>query len=237
MGENLDNTLKLNILSDNEVIKNTELRKFVQYKLDKDEFEKADLLKIEEIILDGMTISESKNKVYFDEIKLFENLKKIKISNVNISNEDIEKLKNIEVISFKKCEIESIKQLQRVKKLSINNSQITNFDQIKNLTNLSELELINIKIDKFEFLKNFSYLKKLVIKNINNFSMEKINFSLPIEYLSLWNIQNIDEEILKKYPNLKTLSVEKEKVTQWKEKLDRLKEKQIEVLLNDIYKY
>lgn len=235
--EKMEDTIRLNILEDNQIIKNKELKKFVQYKLDKNEFNKEDLLNIEDIILDGKTITEDINKIYFDEINLFKNLKKIKISNVNISNEELEEIKNIEEICFKKCRIESIKKLGGIKKLSINNSKITNFDDIKSLTNLSELELINVKIDKFDFLREFLNLKKLAIKNVNNFSMDKIDFKLPIEYLSLDNIQNIDYAILESYSNLKTLSIEKEKVSEWEEILDKLKEKNIKILLDDIYEY
>lgn len=237
MEKNLENTMKLNIFQENEIIKNTELKKFIQNKLEKTQIKKEDLNKIEEIILDGETIIGDKNKVYFEEIKLFPNLKNIIIKNIKVTNEDLNTLKQIEEISFENCQIEDIKILQNIKKISLNNCTIQNKEDIKYLTNLVQLKVINTDIKNFDFLKNFSALKKLTIKNVKDFSINKINFYLPIEYLSIEDIDTINKENILQYSNLKTLSIDKQKINEWNELINELKENQIKILLNDIYEY
>ncbi len=237
MEKNLENTMKLNIFQEDKIIKNTELKKFLQNKLEKTQIEKEDLNKIEEIILDGETIIGNKNKVYFEEIKLFPNLKNIIIKNIKVTNEDLNTLKQIEEISFENCQIEDIKILQNIKKISLNNCTIQNKEDMKYLTNLVQLKVVNTDIKNFDFLKNFSDLKKLTIKNVKDFSINKINFYLPIEYLSIEDIDTINKENILQYSNLKTLSIDKQKINEWNELINELKENQIKILLNDIYEY
>lgn len=235
MENNLENTIILKNKEKN-LIKDNELKKLIQFKLNKTEIEKQDLLGITEIALNGRTLIGNSNIVYFQELELFPNLKKIEINNLKVSDEDIEKIK-IEDIAFRNCDIESFKLLNNVKKLSIKNSKITNVKEIKEFSNLTDLELINIKIDNFEFLRNLENLKTLTLKNIDNLSIEKINFSLPIEYLSIGGIDKIEEELIEKYKNLKKLSIEREKEKEWKEILEKIEKKNIEILIDDIYKY
>lgn len=80
-------------------------------------------------------------------------------------------------------------------------------------------------------------MKKLVIKNIKNFSLAKIDFELPIEYLSIENLEDLNLNILSKYENLKTLSIDRIEADNWENELNTLKEKNITILLNDMYEY
>lgn len=233
-----ENTLEIpSIKPDNEIIKNLELRNYLQFKLNKDDIVLEDLDSIKEIIMDSQNIVGQYNKVYFDEIDLFKNLDKISIRNLGLTPENTEKINNIEKVEFINSQLKDIKKLNNSISLVLNNTEVENFEDITYLSNLEELQLINIEIDNFDFLKNFKKLKKLVIKNIKNFSLSEIDFLLPIEYLSVENLETLDLNVLSKYENLKTISVDRIEADNWESELKTLKAKNIEILLNDMYEY
>lgn len=233
-----ENTLEIpSIKNSNEIIKNLELKNYLQFKLNKDNIALEDLNSIQEIILDSQNIVGQYNKVYFEEVDLFNNLEKISIRNLGLTPENIEKINNIKKVEFINSQIRDIIKLNNVISLTLNNTEVDNFEDITYLSNLEELQLINIELDNFEFLGKFKNLKKLVIKNIKNFSLSKINFKLPIEYLSIENLEELNLDVLSKYENLKTVSVDRIEADNWENELKDLKYKNIEVLLNDIYEY
>ncbi len=234
--ENFDSTMEITTQNaDKQLIKNLELRKFIQFKLNKSNITKEDLVNIDEIVLDSQNIIGNYNKVYFEEIEMFPNLEKITIRNLGITYENMNKLRNISKIEFINCEIDGINLLNNVQGLIIINSEVENIEEIGNLSNITELELVNLKIDNFEFLKNLKQLKQLKIKNVKDFSLERIDFYLPIEYLSVEKINKLNLIIISQYKNLKTLSVDREESENWKNELESLKDKNIKVLLNDMY--
>lgn len=234
--ENFDDTMKIITQDiDKQLIKNAELKKFIQFKLNKSNITKEDLVNIDEIVLDSQNIVGNYNKVYFEEIEMFPNLKKITIRNLGITYENINKLSNISKIEFINCEIDGITLLNNIQSLTIINSEVENIEEIGSLPNITELELVNLKVDNFEFLKKLKQLKQLKIKNVKDFSLEKIDFSLPIEYLSLEKIGELNLIIISQYENLKTLSVDREESENWKIELESLKNKNIKILLNDMY--
>ncbi len=233
-----ENTLEIpSIKNDNEIIKNLELRNYLQFKLNKDNITIEDLEKIKEIVIDSQNIVGQYNKVYFEEVDLFKNLEKISIRNLGLTSENIERISNIKKIEFINGQISDIKKINNVISLVLNNTEVDDFENIIYLSNLEELQLINIELDKFEFLEKFKNLKKLVIKNIKNFSLAKIDFELPIEYLSIENLEDLNLNILSKYENLKTLSIDRIEADNWENELNTLKEKNITILLNDMYEY
>ena len=194
-----ENTLEISsIKNDNEIIKNLELRNYLQFKLNKDNITIEDLEKIKEIVIDSQNIVGQYNKVYFEEVDLFKNLEKISIRNLGLTSENIERISNIKKIEFINGQIRDIKKINNVISLILNNTEVDDFENIIYLSNLEELQLINIELDKFEFLEKFKNLKKLVIKNIKNFSLAKIDFELPIEYLSIENLEDLNLNILSK---------------------------------------
>lgn len=236
--ENFDDTMNLNEKKvDKQLIENIELRNFVQAKLNKNDVTQKDLNEVFEIILDSENIIGNYNKVYFQEIELFPNLKKIEIKNLGIIAEEMNKLNRIKHISFTNCQINDISKISEVQSLTLVNSEVENLEKVNLLEKIKELELINMQIDDFNFLKSFSQLEKLVIKNVEQFSLDKINFPLPIEYLSVEKIEKLNLGVIYKYENLKTVSVDREEAEEWKEELQLLKDKGIKILLNDIYEY
>lgn len=241
MESNFDETKVLRGLNNADTssfIKNSELKNLIQFKLDKTDFEEADLINIDSIILDGRKINGDINIVDFNDIDFFSNLKKIEIKNLDISKEQMKKIEKLEDVSFKNCKVESLEDIRNIKRISINNSKISDLDQIENFQNMIELEIINIQLENFSFLKKLMNLQILKIKNVKGFSLDKINFPLPIRYLSVEGIEKIEEKFfIENCPNLKILSIDKEKSKEWADELDNLVKKEIKILLNDIYEY
>lgn len=241
MESNFDETKVLRGLNNADTssfIKNSELKNLIQFKLDKTDFEEADLINIDSIILDGRKINGDINIVDFNDMDFFSNLKKIEIKNLDISKEQMKKIEKLEDVSFKNCKVESLEDIRNIKRISINNSKISDLDQIENFQNMIELEIINIQLENFSFLKKLMNLQILKIKNVKGFSLDKINFPLPIKYLSVEGIEKIEEKFfIENCPNLKILSIDKEKSKEWADELDNLVKKEIKILLNDIYEY
>ncbi|MBQ2835512.1 MAG: hypothetical protein IJE68_01575 [Clostridia bacterium] len=220
------------------ILKNKELNNLIQFQLDKTNIEEKDLLEIKDIVLNGRKINGDINIVDFNEIDLFPNLQKIELKNLEISKQNMEKLKKLDDIYLKNCNIESIEEIKNVKNISINNCIIEDFQSIDCIQDLEELEIVNMPIVNFDFLKKLKRLKVLKIKNVKGFSLDKINFVLPIEYLSVEGIEDLEEEYLtSNYPNLEILSIELAKNEEWSENLEKIKQKGIKILLNDIYEY
>lgn len=237
MENNLENTSILNIKNNNINILNLELKKYIQFKIGKENFKKEDLDTVKDIILDGKTMNGLENKIYFEELLLFPNLEQIEINNTKVNKNDIDKLKNIKRISFRNCTIENVRELTNIEALTIKSSAVEEFEDIKNLNNITELELVNIEIKDFEFLKAFNNLKILKIKNIKDFELKKINFFLPIEYLVIEVIKEISIEQLNVFRNLKCISVDREDAKNLEADLENIEEKGIKILLNEIYNY
>lgn len=235
MENNFEDTNIINIR--NKEIRDKELKKYIQYKLGKDNIESEDLKKIKDIILNGETLTGYKNNIYFDEIDLFENLEQIKICNTELNKDNITKLSNLKEISIKECRIDSLQDLSKVTKLSIKSSSIKEIESIGLLSQIEELELIDLEIYDFTFLENLYKLKTLKIKNIKDFEIEKINFNLPIKYLSLEKIHTLSTEAIQKFTHLEYLSVDKEEAKNFVEQLDKIAKGGVKILLNDIYNY
>ena len=234
--EKFEDTL---ILKNNneEIIKNIELRNFIEYKLGKENFTKKDLENIDEIILDSKNIAGNYNQVYLEEISLFPFLKRISFRNVGISTKDMERLQNIKEIEFVNCELEEFENLKEINCLKLINSKVENFETIEKLTELRELHLINLKFNNYDILKKYKNLTKLVIKNIEDFSLSKIDFYIPIEYLSIENIESIDLNIISKYKKLNTISVDRKELENFKEEIEKLNHDGIKIMINDQYEY
>lgn len=215
-------------------IKNVLLKEYIQTCLNKDNINKKDLEEIKEIILDSKDIIGEYNKVYMDEITLFNNLEEITIKNLGITNENMKLLKKIKKISFINCEVNGIKNLENTTELIINNTEIWDFESIQNLKKLEILKLINIEINNYDFIEKLNNLKELAIENVLGFSLEKIDMPLNIKKISFFGIDKLDLKIISKYKNLEEISVDKKDVEKIKEELNELKKQNVKILLNDL---
>ena len=138
-----ENTLEISsIKNDNEIIKNLELRNYLQFKLNKDNITIEDLEKIKEIVIDSQNIVGQYNKVYFEEVDLFKNLEKISIRNLGLTSENIERISNIKKIEFINGQIRDIKKINNVISLILNNTEVDDFENIIYLSNLENIIVI-----------------------------------------------------------------------------------------------
>ena len=234
---NMDDTIKFQMNSNKSIIKNNELNEYIKFKLEKEEYKVEDLSKIDEIVLDSQNIAGDYNKVYFDEIKMFPNIKKITIRNMGISSKNMELLKKIKEVEFENCELCDLYKLEEAEQLIIINSEVESIEEIEQLKNLKDLQLINIKFEQYDVLKKLANLEKLTIKNIEGFLMSNIDFELPIKYLSIEKIPELNIAIISKYKSLETLSVDRKEAKQWEKELNDLKKNGMRILLNDIYDF
>lgn len=234
MSKTNENTMDLtDNLNPEYAIRNELLKENLKFILKKSTIELSDLLKIEEITLNSVTISGKQNNVYFEDIKLFPNLKKIEIINNKITCENIKYLENIEDITFSNCTIDTIENLN-VKNISFIGCNINcnlNFN-----SKLDELAIINTNCESFDFLKDQNYLEKLTIKNVKDFSMDKINFNMPIKYLSIEDVNEFKYDVLNKYTNLKDVSIDWIGNDDIHECINKLKEMGYNIIFNDMYK-
>ncbi len=214
------------------IIKSEYLKENIKFQLHKGKILFSDLLKIEEITLNACTLSGKMVKVYFEDIKLFPNLKIINILNCQITRENISFFGDIEEVVLEDCVIDSLDNLNS-KKVSLVGCVVNcdfNFNK-----DIEEFCIINTNCNSFLFLKDKPNLKKLIIKNVKNFTMEKINFKMPIKYLSIEDA-DIDYNILKNFEDLKTVSIDKIGSDDVNECCRILKEMGYDVLFNDMYK-
>lgn len=54
--ENIEDTIKFQINNNETIIKNKELNNYIKFKLEKEDFSKEDLKKIDEIIIDSQNV-------------------------------------------------------------------------------------------------------------------------------------------------------------------------------------
>ena len=197
---------------DNKLIKNKELEKYIKFKLGKEKFELKDLDLITEIYLTSKTFTGGVNFVFFEEINYFKNLEKIRFDNLGITPKVIEIVNNSNVknISFENCEIASFVGLKNIEILSISNCEINDISTISALNNLKKLY--------------FCFMMQKQLKELP--SLENL------EFLSVVGIDNFYLEDLKKFKNLKQLSVGKQDLEKFE---DKLKDTNLEIIIEDSY--
>lgn len=215
-------------------IRDMQLLDSLRYKLQKNKIELEDLLNIEDIVIDGETISGMKNDIDLKDIECFPNLKSIEIKNISISKTDMKYLENIPNIKFLNCKIEGLEKINNCQSLSFVNCSISNMDELYSFNNLREYAIIKTKSNNFDYLKNKD-ITKLVIKNVEEFNIDKINFKLPIKYLSLEGIDSIDYDVLGNFENLETISIDYLRENKLEKDIPKLIEKGYKVKYNDMY--
>ena len=198
--------------TDNKLIKNKELEKYIKFKLGKESFELKDLDLITEIYLTSKTFTDGVNFVFFEEINYFKNLEKIRFDNLGITTNVIEIINNSNVknISFENCEIMSFIGLKNIETLTISNCEIADISTISALDNLKKLYFCLMTQKQLQELPPLDNLEFLSIVGIDDFSVD--DFS--------------------KFKNLKQLSIDKQDVEKFS---DKLKNINLEIIIEDSY--
>ena len=232
--ENFD-TMTIPTIDDN-LIKDLELRNYIEYKLGKTIFFKEDLENITFIKINGQKINGEMNIVNFTDLNLFPNLEGLELSNLSISEEINLKLKKIKNMSFINCEIENFKEFENLEGFSVVNSTVEDFTNLINFSKIKEFELDNVKgIDNFDFLIKYRNLESLKIKYMTNFNLDYINDEAPIKFISIEGIKNINLEPLIKFKQLKMVSIKSDEFDNLDVIEKMLEDRGIKIISNDIY--
>lgn len=168
-------------------IENEELKRLITMKANKLNFEdvtKEEFERIKDITINGYLINGKESNINLKELLFFPNLKRVKISKFEITDESIEiilKLEKIEHIEFVSCSLKNAKLDKLNKKI-----KSINFINCENLqSKYPEVENIIVIGTKIDFKNiNFINVKKVFIQkcvvknayNLNNYlNIEEVN--------------------------------------------------------------
>ncbi len=165
----------------------------------------SDLLLVEFLTIDGLDDTLKKQKIYFDDLKQFKNLKYLEIANTDINNKIIDllsELNYLENIVFRDCSF---------------SKQLKNMD---NLKNIKCIRIVNCDNFQINYLSKLDNLERLYISDISLTNLNKIN-SLNLEAL---DISDCDLETDKGIDKINTnyLVVSSEQYKNFNKKIDEL---------------
>ena len=209
-------------------IKSRQLNNYLTYKLDKleEQYTEEELKSVDELVI------ENDNNLDISVLKYFTNLKKLELRNIEINDyilEIILSLNSLENIMFQLCEIEKISKIKELNLigLHIDCSKIKEYDFVYEMINLQELTLTGVEVD-INKLNNLTNLKYLNISH-SNCTNDVLNIK-KLEQLYIDNSNIIDISFTEELPNLKELSLSKEQYENKQDLINRLKQKDIEIL-------
>lgn len=216
-------------------IESFNLSNYIMFKLNKidNEFSEEELNKIDEIIISS--------EDSLDDVSLFNNLSDLTICDKFIENNFFKilfNLKNLKSINFTRCEFENADLISslNVSNLDLVDCNINNYKFIYIMSDLVSLTVVNGKID-FDLINKLKLLKYLNVSysDINNDrAYLKLN-DLEKLYINNTSISNFSYLI--NLINLKLLSVDE---NQYKNNLDiinKLKERNVDILSEGILSF
>ena len=223
------------------IIENENLARQVMFKLDKDEnsFNLAELNKIKELVIDYNEESDS-SFLFLKELSKFRKLESLTLRNGFIFNSNFSillKLENMKSIVFDTCTFENADLIASlsVEELSLINCEINNYNFVYVMSKLNSLSIVNgsIDLEKINQLKDLIYLQISYSKIIG----EKI---LKLDNLSELYIDNTDINdfnFLNNLFNLRRISIDEEQYKNNKKIFDKLEEKDILVLNENMVEF
>lgn len=109
------------------------------------------------------------------DLRLFPNLKKIKISNSNISDfSPLCELSNLEIVEFDNMEIDCTTLANlKAKSLCFNKVTISNTEMLSDIDNVQDMSVTYSHFGNIDFIQNWNKLKSITLQNadINDFSV------------------------------------------------------------------
>ena len=222
--------------------KNTELVNLLKVMLDSDidVFSEENLLQIEELNLNARNFVGEYNFIDLNELKYFKNLKTLKLSNMDISEEDIEILKTFKLlkdISFMTCNFDKCEKLADLKleKLALNDCSIDDESFIYKMKELKELVVIKGFLN-FAKMKEFNYLLKLDIASSTVINVGEINLPKLKEFII--NFSNIEDlNFVLKLNTIKKISISGDQIQNNENILHTLFTNGVDIYENNMIKY
>ena len=209
-------------------INSRQLNNYLTYKLDKleEQYTEEELKQVDELVI------ENDMNLDLSVLKYFENLKTLEMRNLEINDNTLNiilSLNSLTNLRFQLCEIENISKIKdlNLTSLHLDCCKIKNYEFIYELINLQELTLTGVEIDinKLNNLTNLKYL------NISHSTCTNDILDIQnLEHLYIDNSYIIDINFTENLANLKELSLSNEQYEDKKELIERLKQKEVEIL-------
>lgn len=209
-------------------INSRQLNNYLTYKLDKleEQYTEEELKQVDELVI------ENDMNLDLSVLKYFENLKTLEIRNLEINDNTLNiilSLNSLTNLRFQLCEIENISKIKdlNLTSLHLDCCKIKNYEFIYELINLQELTLTGVEIDinKLNNLTNLKYL------NISHSTCTNDILDIQnLEHLYIDNSNIKDINFTENLANLKELSLSNEQYEDKKELIERLKQKEVEIL-------
>lgn len=222
-------------------IKNNDLVMYLKSVLNKSDnaFSQQELNSIVKININGLDVEGRPVKISFQEIKYFEQIESIIISNLYISNEDmaiLQSQKKLKKLTFERCSFENEELIKNIplEELHLIYTKVKNFNFVYEMTELSELSVIkgSLNFKKLNALKNLKYLNvssSIVsyVDYVNLPNLERVNISYS-------NIENVDFTFLLR--KLNSLSLDQSQIDKNKNFLKCMIDNGKELYFEDVIK-
>lgn len=174
-------------------IKNKDLALYLGFKLNKigNEFSSDELEQLKELVINQYNSFNEFCEVDLDVLNFTKNLERLELKNFEITDEIINKIKNIDTLN----------------KLSLDHCLIDDFNKIGDM-DVDFLEIFNNKFLRTNFLKNKNY-KGLLLSDSLSIDIENIKDMNNLSILNLTNSNIVNPSLIGNLKSLKILHIEK----------------------------
>lgn len=190
-------------------LKSNELKEYVCLELDKNPKEPIydeDLNKITSLSLDRLDLIEEPTDITIYDLVFFKNLKECTISNMDISNQELEvlnTLSKLESLQLNNCKFSNEKKVRlNLKNLIINKCDDVKISVYDDIKTLKRLQIVNCKNINLKGISKMSNLSEVLLQNISMDDIDEIQGLKLLRKLNLngSTIKNLDK--INKMPNL-----------------------------------
>ncbi len=189
-------------------LNNKSISNYVMYKLSKidNDFSFEELNKVDELVINLKDIINDEEDFNFDDIRKFNNLKRLTLRFFEINLKTIlilNIINKLQDITFDNCKINNLNKLKELKSLSLINCNV-NVNVIENMKSLEYLTIINDRIN-LNILNNLNNLKYL---NLSYCKVKGELYNINIETLCIDNTNIENYNFIKKLVKLKNVYID-----------------------------
>lgn len=183
-------------------LKSDELKEFIYLELGKNRNEPIydeELLKITELQLDGLDLVGDPTDASIYDLVFFKNLNTCYLSDMKISDEELEilnRLENLKFLQIDNCSFSNKKSIKLpLLGLVINGCYEVDLNIYKEIKTLEKLHIVNCDNVKLSGISKFSNLSKLFLQNLTLDEIDEVQLMKNLKYLNLngSKINNLDK--------------------------------------------